>query len=212
MSLAMAFAGLCGSASAAITIVATETTLGMVWSFSGSVSGAAGTSSVSESVFGAANGYSLAYTTRGDGAPRSTITVGYGGSVNVPYFKSVASTAWSFLAKDSLETRPTTPPAQQTINLADNVVAMTFRSVGSDTTAVTELYLLGNSQNMVLDRTIFIPGLTLDDLNLTVDLDTEYSLSGGNTIEFVSVPELGSPLLTIISGGLITLRRRRKAA
>jgi hypothetical protein len=140
--------------------------------------------------------------------------VGYSGTLQSPYYQTSRVASWSFLTITSMQgVSMGSEAAQMTVASQDNALLF-FRSDATTANGPsTTIQLWSNSPNIVIDRAYTLPGVSFATLNMdaSVEYDTDYALSGGDTLRFVNpeaIPEPSVALLGMLgSAGL--LRRRR---
>lgn len=212
-SLAFAATLLAQQAGAAITITATETAAGLVWSFVGT-----------------------AVTTLGPATQFVGLSHGTDGSNTVISFDSRRSPTRSQLSFIEPAQKITAAPYQE-VRLASLAIFLdpdSFKDsllLGQSSSSFTA----GPGENLEqfnfniasfetgidiitydaiaqVDRTYTMSGIGFADLNLnsSVEFDTVYELGDGHTLTFATVPEPSATLLGL-SGICLLLRRRRIA-
>ncbi len=200
-------------AAAAISVTFQESDDGLVISFLGTTTAPAGPSGgVTSPAPAGGLGYSLRYNTRP--SANSTMQVGYSGTLQSPYYQTSRVASWSFLTITSMQgVSMGSEAAQMTVASQDNALLF-FRSDATTANGPsTTIQLWSNSPNIVIDRAYTLPGVSFATLNMdaSVEYDTDYALSGGDTLRFVNpeaIPEPSVALLGMLgSAGL--LRRRR---
>jgi len=210
-SLAFAATLLAQQAGAAITITATETAAGLVWSFVGTAVTTLGPATQSVGLRHNADGNNTSIHFDGRRSPRSSILrfVETAPQLTpVPYRELRLGSSTIFLDPDSFNgsTLLGTSSSLFTAGSGENLEQFNFDLSSSE----TRIDIITYAAIAQVDRTYTMIGIGFADLNLksSVEYDTIYQLGDGHTLTFVTVPEPSATLLGL-TGICLLLRRRR---